>query len=228
MTGPDGIRGASPIGLCREAMGLAVADRRVVGAVGERRGAEGRAVGPGGDDGRGLDRDAVGGMDGAPPGTARRSGRIAVVSGDVTFSPVTMPLADAQFVETRRLSTAEIARIFRVPTSVIGASSGDSLTYKTTEGEAQTFVTFGLGPWLKLIEDAITADRDLLPGETGGCAFNMDAAAARRPRDPRAVYTQALATGWLTVDEVRAREGLPPLPEGAARRSRRRCSSRLR
>jgi HK97 family phage portal protein len=61
-------------------------------------------------------------------GGVRNAHRIAVITGDMTWTPMTGPLDDLQFVEQRKLSTAEIARIFRVPPWMIGASSGDSMT----------------------------------------------------------------------------------------------------
>jgi HK97 family phage portal protein len=51
---------------------------------------------------------------------ARNAHRIAVVSGEVQFEAITGPLDDLQFVEQRHLSTAEIARIFRIPPWMLG------------------------------------------------------------------------------------------------------------
>ena len=216
MTGPDGIRGASPVGLCREALGLNASLTTAASAL--------------------FANGAVpAGVLSVPAGTmaeeqiatlsqawsARHEGplnrgRIAVVSGEVKFSAVTMPLSDAQFVEQRRMSTGEVARIFRVPVSVIGGvASGNSMTYRNADAEAEQLVKFGLGPLLRLLEDAISSDRDLFPGETSGVEFDTDRLLLRTdPATRAAIATQALAAGWMTVEEVREREGLGPLPPG--------------
>lgn len=61
-------------------------------------------------------------------GGATNAHRIAVLSGDVDWTALSVPADDMQFVQQQKLSTAEIARIFRVPPWMIGASSGDSMT----------------------------------------------------------------------------------------------------
>jgi HK97 family phage portal protein len=96
-------------------------------------------------------------------GGARNAHRIAVITGEMSWTPMTGPLDDLQFVEQRKLSTAEIARIFRVPPWMIGASSGDSQTYSNVEQQQLAFVTHSLRPWLVVIEQAISADSDLCP-----------------------------------------------------------------
>ena len=214
MTGPDGIRGASPVGLCREALGYAASLTTAASAL-MAQGAIPAGIlsvpaGAGAEEQLGVLSQAWSARHEGPT----NRGRIAVVSGDVKFAPVTMSLADAQFIEQRRMSTAEIARIFRVPVSVIGGvASGDSMTYRNASAEAETFVKFGLGPILKLIEDALSADRDLFPGEAMRCEFDVDRLLLRSdPATRAAIATQGLAAGWLTVDEVREREGLGPLP----------------
>ena len=218
MTGPDGIRGASPVGLCREALGLNASLTTAASAL-FANGAipSGVLSVPSGSMAEEQIATLAQAWSNRHEGPLNR-GRIAVVSGEVKFSAVTMPLSDAQFVEQRRMSTAEVARVFRVPVSVIGGvSSGNSMTYRNADSEAEQLVKFGLGPLLRLIEDAVSSDRDLFPGETSGVEFDTDRLLLRTdPATRAAIATQALAAGWLTVEEVREREGLPPLPPGHA------------
>jgi len=143
----------------------------------------------------------------------RNAHKIAVVTGDdpLDFTQLTGALDDLQFVEQRHLSTAEIARIFRVPPWMVGASSGDSMTYSNTESQALAFVTHSLRPWLVLIEQAISEDADLCPGALY-CEFLLDALLRADSKTRSEVYTAALdpITGWLTRDEVRRLENLEP------------------
>jgi HK97 family phage portal protein len=94
-------------------------------------------------------------------GGARNMHRIALVTGDVQWTGLSIPADDLQFVEQRELSTREICRVFGVPPHLIGANSGDSLTYSNAEMQALQFATYSLRPWLVLIEQAITQDPDL-------------------------------------------------------------------
>lgn len=94
---------------------------------------------------------------------AKNRGRVAVVTGEINWQSVSMPLGDAEFIETRRLSTLDVCRILHVPPWMLAAQSGDSLTYSTVAEQANAFVKFSLGPWLRLIEEGLSADADLFP-----------------------------------------------------------------
>ena len=125
-------------------------------------------------------------------------------------------MADAQFIEQRQLSTQEIARLFRIPLHLIGAPLAHSLTYSNAEWESMEFLKFSIGPTLRLIESAITADPDLSPS-TVFCEFDNDDLLRADSLTRSQVYTAALAGGWMTVDEIRQRERLPRLPGGGRR-----------
>jgi HK97 family phage portal protein len=147
----------------------------------------------------------------AKHGGAENAHRIAVVTGDLDWTPMSGPLDDLQFVEQRKLSTAEICRIFRVPPWMVGASSGDSMTYSNTEQQALSFVTHSLRPWLVLIEQAISQDADLCPGSLY-VEFLLDALLRADSKTRAEIYEKALdpITGWLNRDEVRRLENLGP------------------
>lgn len=147
-------------------------------------------------------------------GGARNAHKIAVMDGAVTWTPITGPADEMQFIERADLSTREIARIFRVPPHLIGASSGESMHYSNVESQSLEFVQYSLRPHLVAIEQAITADADLCRGSLY-VEFLLDALLRADSATRAGVYTQALAGGWLTVDEIRQRENLPPLPTAA-------------
>jgi HK97 family phage portal protein len=215
MKSPDGLRGASPIGLCKEALGLAASLNTAAAALWANSaipaGVLSVAPSP-------TTQETITSLSNAWKARHQgpeQKGRVAVLSGDVTWTSITMPLAEAEFIAQRRLSTAEIARIFRVPVSVIGGSTGDSVTYRNAVGEAELLVKFGLAPILRLIEEGIRSDSDLLPGENTGCSFDVDRVLLRAdPATRAAINIQYLAAGVISVEEVRDREGLGPLPPG--------------
>ena len=113
------------------------------------------------------------------------------------------------------MSTQEVCRVFRIPPWMVGASSGDSLTYSNTESQALAFVTFSLRPWLVTIEQAITADSDLCRGSLY-VEFLLDALLRADSKTRADVYALALDAerGWMTRREVRRLENLEP--EGTA------------
>jgi HK97 family phage portal protein len=144
-------------------------------------------------------------------GGAENAHRVAVLRGEVDWIPMTGPLDDLQFCEQRKLSTAEIARIFRVPPWMIGAASGDSMTYSNTEQQALAFVTYSLRPWCVAIEQTLSNDSDLCAGNVY-VEFLLDALLRADSATRSDVYTKALnpETGWMTRAEVRRLENLDP------------------
>jgi HK97 family phage portal protein len=141
----------------------------------------------------------------------KRAHKFDVTSGEVTWTPVSMPHDDAQFLESRQLSSTQVASIFRIPPWVIGAPSGSNLTYSNVTNQAEYFVKFSLLPWLRTIEAAFTFDRDLSP-ESVYCEFLLDALLRPDSATRAQVYTAALSkqTGWMTRAEVRRLENLDP------------------
>ena len=136
--------------------------------------------------------------------------------GNISYQSLALSMQDADFIAQRNLSTAEICRIFRIPTWMLSASSGDSMTYSNVESQALAFVTWGLRPWLILIEQAISEDADLCPGSLY-CEFLLDALLRADSKTRSEVYTAALdpITGWMTRAEIRRAENLPPEPATA-------------
>jgi HK97 family phage portal protein len=147
---------------------------------------------------------------------ARQAHGIAILTGDVSWEALAVPADDMQFVEQRHLSTAEICRIFRVFPWMVGAEGGDSMTYSNTESQALAFVTYSLRPWLVAIEQAISADRDLCPGQTY-VEFLIDGLLRADSKTRAEIYAMALdERGWMTRAEVRRLENLEPEPEREA------------
>jgi HK97 family phage portal protein len=205
----DGLVGLSPVRQCRVALGLAqnLAEHAATFFENGARPTGVLKVPVGQDDA--LKR--ISEVWNARHSGTRNAHRIAVVSGEVDFTAITGPLDDLQFVEQRRLSTAEICRVFRVPPFMLGASSGDSMTYSSTEMQSLAFVTYSLRPHLVLIEQAISEHPALCPGAMY-CEFLLDALLRADSKTRADVYALALdpERGWMTRAEVRRLENLDP------------------
>jgi HK97 family phage portal protein len=208
----DGVLGLSPIAQAKEALGLARAlgDQASALVANEAAplGVLSVPAGPAQDDLlENLRRDFE-----ARHRGAKNSGRVAVLSGEIKFSAISISPVDAEFVAQRKLSTAEVARLFRVPPWMIGAESGDSLTYSTVEGQSRAFLTFALSAYLTVIEQAITNDTDLCAGPNVYVEFLRDAILQADALQRAQVYALALdpVKGWMNRAEVRQRENLGP------------------
>jgi HK97 family phage portal protein len=144
--------------------------------------------------------------------------RIAAVTGDVSFEAISSSAEEAQLTQSRQWATGEVARVFRIPASLLGAPSGDSMTYGNREADAQHFVTHSVRPWTVAIEEAINANEELCPSGVF-CEFQFNELLRPDTQARYAAYETGLRAGFLTVAEVRRAENLPALPAGAPARA---------
>ena len=135
-----------------------------------------------------------------------------------------MTLEDAEWIEARKFSVIEVARLFRVPPVII--QSMESANYSNSVELARQFVTLCLRRHLVAWEQAI--HRQLLT-EAGRRTYFVEHGVEgllRGDSTTRAsFYQSAIQNGWMEVNEVRRLENLPPLerkfqamqpPKGAA------------
>jgi HK97 family phage portal protein len=144
-----------------------------------------------------------------PSGTRR--GKIPVFTESVEPKTLGWSPTDAGIIEARRMSVDDVAMLFGVPAALLNVPS-NSLTYATTVHRRRELVDLALMPWITRIEQSMSS---LYPRGTE-VKFNVDAFLRADTAERYAAYTAALDGGWLTRDEVRALEDLPPLPETVA------------
>jgi HK97 family phage portal protein len=206
----DGLRGLSPVAQCRLALSLSANLQEHAKQYFEQGSRpSGILTLPTGTSHEGIER-------GLEAWRARHGGvenmhRVAVMEGDVQFTPIAFSADDSQFLQQRELSAREVARCFRVPAWTIDAPTGDSLTYSNVLEQNRAFVTHSLRPWLVRIERAFSNDADLCPGTTY-LSFDLDGLLRADASQRAAIYEKALdpVVGWLTRSEVRELEDLPP------------------
>lgn len=139
---------------------------------------------------------------------ARDAREIAVIGSGVHYSPVMLSPEDAQFIESQRFTKTEIATLFGIPAHLLLASvEGSSMTYTNIASADLTFVRWTLMGYLREIEEAVTAS---LPGQQTA-RFNIDGITRPDISTRYKAHKTALDGGWMTKDEIRAIEGLPPL-----------------
>ncbi len=141
------------------------------------------------------------------------AGQFLVLDGGAEFKPFSMPSKDAEFLESRKLSNLDIARIFGVPPSVVGIT--DDATYSNIGEESRALVVRCLAPWARRIEQAMNAAL-LTEGERKRLFIEHDLAALLRG-DLKAryeAYRIGREWGWLNPNEIRAWENLSGIDGG--------------
>jgi HK97 family phage portal protein len=136
----------------------------------------------------------------------------AVLNDLTDFTPISYNPVDSQLIESRAFSLIEVALMWGIPPSKLGANVGSG-TYKNAEMEEVQARNDAVAPWARLLEQAGTLE--LLPR---GQALQWDLAAALRADTLSLFQAYQFALGgpgpqsqWMLPDEVRAREGMNPM-----------------
>lgn len=137
-----------------------------------------------------------------------RSRKPALLTSGLSAKVLAFNPKDSQFLESRQFSLSEIALMFGVPPYFLGGAS-QGMTYANTEQEALNLSKFSLRPWISRIEQGFSA---LVPAGTD-VRMNMDSVLRADTSTRYAAHAVGIASGFITVDEVRALENLPPLGE---------------
>lgn len=142
------------------------------------------------------------------------SSRTLILEDGVQIKQLQLTARDAEFIAQRKLSIVEIAMFLGVPPALIGFMEGaPALGGGGMEQISIGFRTYTLVDWFEAFEGAI--ERDLLGDDMSLEAKVDDTGLARGDFATRWTgWTRALQFGAMSPDEVRAREGLPPRPDG--------------
>jgi HK97 family phage portal protein len=141
--------------------------------------------------------------------THRRHRRPAVLSDGLKWRPITTSAADNEMIATREQLLRDIARIFRIPSHLIGAS-GDSQTYQNVEQASLNFLTHTIHPWLRRIEIAFSQILDAGDDVAFDTSTLLRVDALTRAN----VNLINVKMGARTPNEVRQIEGMEPYEGG--------------
>jgi HK97 family phage portal protein len=136
-------------------------------------------------------------------------GGIAVLEEGAEYQQISAPLEDMQFVENAQLSKTEIAVLFKLPPSMLGGSTGDSLTYATVEGNKIQLATSAIAPVANSIAQFLSHDFGLFPFQSWYCEFVMEGM-LRGDSAARADYWSKMKPVLnLDPEYIAARENIP-------------------
>lgn len=140
--------------------------------------------------------------------TGRHRHKTAVLEFGMKYHPIGVTNQDAQYLETRKFSVAEIARLFRIPPHLIGDL--DKATFSNIEQQSIEFVNFSLMPWLVRWEEAIRY-AFLEPEDELNCEFQVTALLRGDAAARAMYYHNGILDGWMVRNEARKAEGMNPL-----------------
>lgn len=137
----------------------------------------------------------------------------AVLEDSLKYQPLSVSNEDAQFLQTREFTVAEIARIFRVPLHEIQCTTGTTSWGSGIEQMSIGFVSRTLMPWIRRIEEVFNTC--LVPdGENIEIRLNVEGFLRGDTASRYAAYATAIQNGIMSPNECRAKERLEPYPGG--------------
>jgi HK97 family phage portal protein len=145
-------------------------------------------------------------------GGASNAGRPALLWGGWELDHMPVSLQDAQFIESKRYSAQDIARMLGVPAHMLDAS--DAPKTETPEQENMRFLKHGLMPWMERVEQALEADPDLFPDADWEVEFDEQGFLRADIQTRWNAYRLGRQGGWITANEVRVLEGLAAVEGG--------------
>ena len=133
------------------------------------------------------------------------AGKVPIMEEGSTFTPISLSLADSEWVAARRFSVEEICRIFKVPPVLLADLSHS--TYSNSVAMDMFFAKHTLGRHLSAIEGAI--NRQLLTPQaarTMYAEFSLEGLLRGASTERAAFYASAIASGWMLRSEARKLE----------------------
>lgn len=139
--------------------------------------------------------------------------KVAALPTGWKFTPTSTTPDKAQLLDTRIHQVRVIARIFKVPLHMIGDL--ERATFSNIEHQAIEFQQRTITPHIIRLEQELS--RKLLRDDeqdTLAVSFNLDSLLRADTKARYEAHNLGLQGGWLTRNEVRRMEDLPPIDDG--------------
>jgi len=143
---------------------------------------------------------------------AVNAGKTPVLEEGMTYKPISISPAEAQFLETRKFNVDEIARIFRIPPHMLADLERSS--FSNIEHQSLEFVKYTITPWISRIEQALKKSL-LLPAEKTDhfWSFNLEGLLRGDYQSRMNGYAIGRQNGWLSANDIRELENMNDIPE---------------
>lgn len=138
--------------------------------------------------------------------------RTAVLSASTEYVPISMDPVSTQLAQVKTLSLGDVAFAFNEDPAMLNAAMNGSLTYANIRDFFRQHQNLSLGIWVSALQDLFSS---LLPGNQS-VRVDLDQFTRPEPGERFQAYAVALDAGILSIDEVRANEGLGPMADSAS------------
>jgi len=147
---------------------------------------------------------------------AMNAGRPFVAEGGSDLKVLSINPEDAQMLESRGFSVEEVCRFFGVPPFMVGHTEKTTSWGTGLAEQVLAFQKFTLRRRTKRIEQAL--EKQLLNSQDRAegivIEFNMEGLLRGSSSERASFYQSGLTNGWMTINQVRALENMPPVAGG--------------
>jgi HK97 family phage portal protein len=205
----DGLKGYSPITLLRNAVGIGMAAEQVAGDFFQNDGRPSVVIESGSATNAKQAEQIKSEMDRKFTGPGKKW-KTMVLGPGLKLHTIQMPLADAQFLETRKFQVIEIARMYRVPPHLI--ADLEKATFSNIEQQDIGLVKHTVRPMCVDFEQE--ANFKLFSARSDAfCEINLDGLLRGDFKTRMEGYQVGVNAGFFSRDEVRALENFDSKPE---------------
>lgn len=146
--------------------------------------------------------------------SGNNSGRTLVLTNGLQLKPISITSADMELLSTRAFQARTIAGVFGVPAHLIHLDVKSS--YASSEQATADFAKFTVTQMANRIESAITnqllSEQEIQSGLT--VQFDLNELLRSTQKERFDSYRTGISTGFLTINEVREKEGYSSVESG--------------
>ncbi|WP_323151438.1 phage portal protein [Pseudomonas glycinae] len=140
-------------------------------------------------------------------------GKMAILQGNPKIVPAGLSQRDAQFIESQQFQEEALAGVYGVPLWLANRAGKTSIMGSNLEQQLTGFITFGLKPYIDAVEDEF--NDKVYRKDSRFVEFTVEGLLRADSAGRATYYGSALGgsggSGWMTINEVREKENLPPL-----------------
>lgn len=140
----------------------------------------------------------------------RRSHRPSVLSAGAKWVKSTVDNDSAQFLESRKFAVTQIARLLRIPPSMLGVTDSGVNGYASVEQNGIHYVQHTLRPYITKIE--VGYNRLLFGGAF--LKFNVDGLLRGDIATRYAAYSTGIQAGYLNINDIHRKEDMARVEGG--------------
>lgn len=138
-----------------------------------------------------------------------KSHRPGILTGGAKWRNISLPPDQAQFIDSRRFSIEEVARIFNVPLFLLNEHTKQTSWGSGLEEQNKAFIQYSVTPWLTRLE--LTLNQLLPRGQF--VKFDLNGYLRGNAKDRVEVYNKLRMLGVLTANDIRALEDMSPIED---------------